>query len=252
MNTTFFPLALLFALATSPLASFAAPYTNIEDVARSATPAVVSVDGYKKVGVYGWQQVDTGNPNVIRLVLAQVGTAEKRMTAGSGFFITSDGYIVTNRHVVDDPDSTYRVNTGNRLLAARVVYQDDEYDLAILKVPGTNYPTVPFADASDVVIGQKVASVGNALGKFVDSISSGQIISLDESIVAREDDYVEELDGLIATDARLYPGDSGGPLLDSSGKAIGVNVAIVAGTEVSFSIPSDIARAIIRKAGINV
>jgi S1-C subfamily serine protease len=241
------PLLLISAIgAFLPAASFA--QVDMDQVASEAAPAVVSVDGYKSFPVYTWQAVEMG-PNTVKFTPVQSGSQMRRVTAGSGFFVTSDGYLVTNRHVVDDPSLTYRVNTGSQRVAATIVYKDPDYDLAILKISGQNFPALAIADER-ADIGQDVTSVGNALGRYVDSISSGKVVSLDETVVAEDNGGTERLDNLIATDAKLYPGDSGGPLLNDRGQAIGVNVAIAEDQDISFSIPGSIARSVLARAGI--
>jgi S1-C subfamily serine protease len=260
-------LALLFSMAAPSLSWAATIYSytpgsdpvnlggyelsGIETAAEKAFDAVVAIDGYKDVPVYALERrVDAaGNVTTAR---RNLGTVSKRVSTGSGFFITSDGYILTNRHVVDDAAVEYIIDTGAGTTAARVVYKDPDYDLAVLKVDGASYPSIEISRSSDIEIGDEVVSVGNALGKFVDSVSSGRVISLDETVIARDGSEMEEFHGLIASNARLFPGDSGGPLLNSSGEAIGVNVAIIAGTNVSFSIPADITRSVIQRAGIDV
>ncbi len=226
--------------------------SSIEKIAEEAAEAVVIIDGFKTVPAYEMNWVRDAETGRYAVSIQQTGTSTKRVSSGSGFFVTSDGYIMTNRHVVDDPRATYTVDLGSAKASAQVIYKDSEYDLAVIKIVGQGFPAVTIAGSSDVRVGDEIVSVGNALGKFVDSISFGHIISLNERVVAREGNDLDELNGLIATDARLYPGDSGGPLLNSNGEAIGVNVAILAGTNISFSIPGEVVKMIVKKAGINI
>jgi serine protease Do len=216
------------------------------EAAIQATPAVVAIDVYREVPIYRLV-IRTGSSNM-RIYTEQIGTSPQRVASGSGFFVTSDGYIMTNNHVVMDKEATYEVSANNVSVPARVIYRDPEYDLALLKISGNNYPTITIADSSDVEIGQSVAGIGNSLSE--DSISSGRVISLDESIIGEADGIIEELDGLIATDAKTYPGDSGGPLLDSNGQVIGVNVATLVSGKLSFSIPADMIRTALLRAGV--
>ena len=222
--------------------------SDIEKVGEGASRAVIIIDGYKDMPVYLVSKDDKGEK-----IVKELGTAQRRVSSGSGFFVTSDGYILTNRHVIDEAGATYRVDTGSQEIDATVVYKDPSYDLAVIKIPGQGYPTIRLAKSADVKIGDEIVGVGNALGKFVDSISSGRVVSLNETVVAREGKNAEVLRDLIATDAKLYPGDSGGPLLDETGTAIGVNVAIEAsGTRLSFSIPASITREVLLRAGLRV
>ena len=209
-----------------------------QQVADNASPAVVMINGYQDVPVYN------------RRTRKQIGTTEARVISGSGFFVTSDGYIITNRHVVSDESMTYKIYDGENTIPAQVVYRDPDYDLAILKVDGTNYPTIPL-DTKTVQIGEQVISVGNALGKIVDSVSAGVVSDENQNVNAKTDDNtVEHLKGLIQTTAPIYPGDSGSPLLDSDGKVIGVNVAGSTSGRASYSIPVSVLETVLSRANI--
>jgi S1-C subfamily serine protease len=215
--------------------------SDMEIIGEKATPAVVIVNGYKERPIY-----ILGERRGVR-----AGTVTRQVSTGSGFFITSNGYLVTNRHVVDDPAAFYTIDTGEEELKARIIYKDPTHDIAVLKVNGNGHPTLEIADDNNLRIGQDVVGVGNPLGEYVDSVSTGEILALNRKIAARDRNSLERLSNLIATDAKLYPGDSGGPLLDSSGEVIGVNVAIAVGDDISFAIPSDIVNNILKKVGIN-
>jgi serine protease Do len=221
-------------------------FAKLEKVGESASPAVVLIEGHKEIPVYSFRR--EGN----RKYREQIGTVERRVSSGSGFFINSDGYIVTNKHVVDDTESTYVVYNGDEEIEARVVYKDPNNDLAVIKIAGDKYPFIRLSDSSDLRVGEEVVSVGNALGRFVDSVSAGRILSLNEKILAHGGDAPQRLNGLIATDAKLYPGDSGGPLLNEEGEVVGVNVAIAVGRDLSFSIPVEAAISAVRKAGVSI
>jgi Trypsin-like serine proteases, typically periplasmic, contain C-terminal PDZ domain len=229
----------------APVVSYAA---DLDKVAQDATSAVVSVDGYMDFPVYTLDLVESG-PNFITYEAHETGSESRRVTAGSGFFVTPDGYVMTNRHVVDDPDLTYEVNTGSERLVATVVYMDPDYDLAILKVPGDDFSAITIADYG-VTIGDEVAAVGNAFGRSHDTLYSGKVTALGETVVASDRTGVERLEGLIATDASLHPGDSGGPLLDKDGQAVGVNVAINIDGSESFSIPGSVVRLVLKRSDV--
>ncbi len=174
-------------------------------------------------------------------VYTQTGsTTRQEVAAGTGFIVRSDGYIVTNRHVVEQTDAYYTVllSTGVQK-QAQVIYRDSEKDLAILKIDGSGYPAVTFGDSGTLELGQTVAAIGNALGEYNNSVSVGVISGLDRSIEANDENgNTEQLSGVIQTDAAINPGNSGGPLLDLSGNVIGINVATAQGANnVSFSIP---------------
>ena len=174
----------------------------------------------------------------------QKGTENKQVSAGTGFFISSDGLIATNKHVVGDQAATYWVimNDG-RKLKAKVLALDPLQDLAILKVDATTTPSnitfIPLGDSNNLKVGQTVIVIGNALGEFQNTVSVGVISGLHRSIVAAGTAAgSESLQEVIQTDAAINPGNSGGPLLDLNGKAIGINTAMAQGAEnVGFSLP---------------
>lgn len=161
-----------------------------------------------------------------------------QVTAGSGFFISSDGYILTNRHVVANEEAEYFVNVeGEKKLPAEVVYRHPTNDLAILKIEGSDYPVVELGDSSALKRGDRVVAMGNAFGQFPDTVSLGRVTALNRDIVAGDEKETQTL-RVLQTSAQLYPGNSGGPLFDLEGRVVGVNVAMSAyQLNVSFSIP---------------
>ncbi len=219
-------------------------------VAKTA-PAVVSIVISKDVPLLKVQYVNPfGNdPNFNGVSIRvpkyeQVGTQKKQIGAGTGFFIRSDGYIITNKHVVDTPGAEYTIllASGGKKVAT-VIYRDPEKDIAVLRIDGSGYPTIALGDSSTIKLGQTVAAIGNALGEYSNSVSVGIISGLDRTIQARDGTgNVETLKGIIQTDTAINPGNSGGPLLNLDGAAIGVNVAVTEGANsIAFAIPiSDI------------
>lgn len=220
-----------------------------------ASPSVVSIDGYKDVPVYTRRYIRRSD-GTTAMTRTQVGTQKQKVSSGSGFFITANGYLLTNKHVVADTSAAYTVNyTGTSEVAAQIVYRDPDNDLAIVKIDGDNYPTIQLGDSSVLTVGERVVGIGNALGRFTDSVSSGAIVALGQDIVVGGNDGTsEKLTDVIETSAKLYPGDSGGPLLDPSGNAIGINTATTLGgrTIAGYSIPINVAKSVIAKAGIRV
>lgn len=189
-------------------------------------------------------------------VYRQKGVAKEKVGAGSGFLITKDGYILTNRHVVDDANATYTVLLADgRELPAKVIYKDPGNDIAIVKIDGTGYTPVSFGDSGLLELGQTVIAIGNALGEYNNSVSVGIVSGLNRTIEASDNaGGTEKLSGVIQTDAAINPGNSGGPLVDTTGGVIGINVATVVGSNnVSFSIPINTVKSIVRAAlGITV
>jgi len=181
-------------------------------------------------------------------VYQQKGTEKQQIGAGTGFLINSNGYILTNRHVVQDTAADYTVLLADgSQKTAQVVWRDPNNDIAIIKIPGSGYPIEQLGDSASLQLGQSVFAVGNALGEYSNSVSVGIISGLNRTIQASDSNgAVENLSGVIQTDAAINPGNSGGPLADLNGKVIGVNVATVVGSNnISFSIPINNAKSII-------
>jgi serine protease Do len=210
-----------------------------DELVSQASPSVVLIRSYKNVP-YSL----TGSTHLI---------ARRQVSSGTGFFVTSDGYLLTNRHVVADTQAEYTVDFDGQEIPALVVYRDSDYDLAVLKIKSGTYPALKLAQSSEIKRGERVIGIGNALGKYVDSVSVGKISGLDKSVIVREKGRTFELlQGLIQTNARLYPGDSGGPLLNPQGEVIGVNVATSVRAPISYSIPIEAIQSVIKKAGITL
>ncbi len=222
----------------------------IRQAAAAVLPSVVSVNVMEKV----YAPVALNYPLAfdVNMPEPQVDqAAAEKIAAGSGFFISSGGYILTNNHVVDNPNAYYTVTlpgAGAPTLNAQVVARDSAHDLAIIKISGDGYAPVAFGNTSDLNVGEQVAGIGNALGRFPGTVSEGAVIALDKQIIATGENSSEQLNGLIETDAGMYPGDSGGPLLDADGKVVGVDVAIDENTGTSFSIPASVAENFIGQA----
>lgn len=169
-----------------------------------------------------------------------------KIGGGSGFIISSDGFILTNKHVVVDPKADYTVMTNEgKKYPAKVVARDPINDVAILKIECNNLSHIELGESSDLELGQTVVAIGNALGQFQNTISTGIVSGLSRHITAQAgaDGKQQELRGVIQTDAAINPGNSGGPLVDIDGKAIGINSAVVFGAQnIGFAIPINSAK----------
>ncbi|MDP3999708.1 MAG: trypsin-like peptidase domain-containing protein [bacterium] len=165
---------------------------------------------------------------------------------GSGFIVDPNGIILTNKHVIADPNAEYTIVTfDNKKYPAVILGRDPVDDVAILKIDAKNLPTIPLGESATVELGQTVLAIGNALGIFQNTVSSGIISGLSRSIAAKADQEspIQEMRGLIQTDAAINPGNSGGPLVNINGEAIGINAAIVFGAQnIGFAIPINYAR----------
>ena len=169
-----------------------------------------------------------------------------RIGGGSGFITSPNGVILTNKHVVADSNSEYTVFLSDgQKFKADVLARDPVEDLAIIKIDGQNLPSVKLGDSSKIELGEQILAIGNALGIFKNTVSSGIVSGLSRSIRAAADPKspVQELRGLIQTDAAINPGNSGGPLVNMRGEAIGINAAIVFGAQnLSFALPINAAK----------
>jgi len=170
----------------------------------------------------------------------QNGTEKTEIGGGTGFVLTSDGIIVTNKHVVIDEQADYTVLMNNeKKYPAKVLARDTVSDMAVLKIEEKNLPVVELGDSSKLKVGQNVIAIGNALGEFRNTVSTGVISGLSRSITAGGGGIgSENLSGVIQTDASINPGNSGGPLLNIAGQVIGINTAIAQGAQnIGFAIP---------------
>jgi len=169
-----------------------------------------------------------------------------KIGGGSGFIVSLDGYIITSSHVVTDPKADYTIIfEPKKKYSAKVISRDPINDIAILKINAKNLPYLELGDSEKIELGQTVIAVGNALGEFHDTISTGVISGLSRYITAYSGltHQTAQLRGLIQTDAAINPGNSGGPLVDIEGKAIGVNTAMVMGAQnIGFAIPINYAK----------
>lgn len=164
---------------------------------------------------------------------------------GSGFIVTDDGLVVTNKHVVSDPGLTYIVVTNEqKQYTVENIYRDPLNDIAILKVNprqhvGTTIKALPLGDSSKLQVGQLAIAIGTALGEFRNTVTTGVISGLGRGITAGSiyQGFIEELDNVIQTDAAINPGNSGGPLLNSQGAVVGVNTAVSeSGQNIGFAL----------------
>ena len=165
---------------------------------------------------------------------------------GTGFIVSSDGLIVSNKHVVSEANASYKVvSKDNKEYEVKEISRDPSNDIAILKIEATGLRPVELGDSSNLKAGQFVIAIGTALGEFRHTVTTGVISGLGRGITARSvfEGYVERLDDVIQTDAAINPGNSGGPLLNSAGQVIGVNVAVAQGAQnIGFAIPINIVK----------
>jgi len=223
------------------------------DVVKKTSPSVVSIviskdvstlapNSFDPFNFFGQGSGNSGNSRGGGGGNSAGGTQKQDIGGGTGFFITADGMVVTNRHVVDDPSASYTVVTSDgKKYPAKVLAIDPVGDIAVIKVDGTNFPTLEIGDSNAVQIGQTVVAIGNSLGQFSNTVSRGIISGLKRNVTAGgEIGQSENLTNIIQTDAAINPCNSGGPLLDIDGKVIGINVAIASGAQnIGFAIPAN-------------
>ena len=231
--------------------------TAVENAVQKVSPAVVSIIITKNLPIIeqnmpGFFGSDFFN-EFFGLDIPQnyqnqgQGTQKTEVGGGTGFIVSSDGYIITNKHVAADEQAEYTVLMNDESKHnAKVLSLDPINDIAILKIEGSNFPFVELGDSSNLKVGQSVITIGNALGEFRNTVSTGVISGLARSVTASGQGFgSEDLVGVIQTDASINPGNSGGPLLNLSGQVIGMNTAMAQGAEnIGFTIPINEVKAV--------
>ena len=199
----------------------------IIDVAASASPAVV------RITTSGQATTDFGT-------IPETGV-------GSGVLYNPNGWILTNRHVVEGGDTLLVELKDGRTFDGTVYGIDTLTDLAIVKIDGTDLPTANLGDSDSLEVGQLVIAIGSPLGTYSNSVTSGIVSAKGRTITA--ENSTQPLNNLIQTDAAINPGNSGGPLLDAAGNVVGINTAIARdSTGIGFAIPINIAKPIMDQA----
>jgi serine protease Do len=231
-----------------------APLTEDQSLAamvKKVTPAVVSIVISKEVSIAQPNDIFNLGPFSFDMGNGDQGgantngpTQKQDVGGGSGFIISPDGLIVTNRHVVDDASATYTVVLADGSKHdAKVLARDTAIDLALIKIDGKNLPTLSLGDSDSLQLGDTVVAIGNALGEFSNSVTRGIVSGINRTITAGDMGGSEVIDQAIQTDAAINPGNSGGPLLNLAGQVVGVNTAVSQqGQSVGFAIPINIAK----------
>jgi S1-C subfamily serine protease len=243
------------------------PYTSnvsyeqaIINAAKNVSPSVVSIVISKNLPVYEQQWVNpfgdnSSNPfgdlspfNFEIPQQVQNGTQYQEVGAGSGFIVSADGLVLTDKHVVSDDKADYTVLTNDgQKYPAKVLALDPVQDLAVIKIQssGKTFTPVTLGDSSGIQIGQTAIAIGNALGQFSNTVSVGVVSGLQRTISASDQvgSFSETLENIIQTDAAINAGNSGGPLLNLKGEVIGINTAMAQGAQdIGFAIPINMAK----------
>ena len=226
--------------------------SQVIDVVKKSIPSVVSIvasaDVPKMERCYkNMENIDPFFQDFFDFKVpsyCQKGTEKQRVGAASGFIVSSDGYVLTNKHVVENDDADYTIffnipGQKDEKATAKVVAKDPSNDIAILKIDKKDLPYLEFGDSDALQVGQTAIAIGYALGEFDNTVSKGVVSGLSRSITAGGTlgGRTEQLEGIIQTDAAINPGNSGGPLLDISGNVIGMNVAMAQAQNIGFALP---------------
>lgn len=218
----------------------------IIEIAKKVCPAVITIVVSKDLPkIEGFYFFPFGGQEYL-MPKVENKKEKTKIGGGSGFIVSPDGYILTSQHVVADPEADYTVVLEpTKKYPARVMSRDPISDIAILKINAKSLPYLEMADSDKIELGEPVVAVGNALGEFHDTISSGIISGMSRAITAFSglSNGTAQLRGLIQTDAAINPGNSGGPLVNMEGRVIGINTAMVIGAQnIGFAIPINYAK----------
>jgi serine protease Do len=212
----------------------------VVDVAENVSPSVVTVS------------VETPQRRVLEFNPFGGGFQQRvqggqQQDIGTGFIVSSDGLVVTNKHVVSEPGAKYTVITSDdKEYEVTKISRDPSNDIAVIKIEASGLTPVDLGDSGNLKVGQFAIAIGTALGEFRHTVTTGVISGLGRGITAGSayEGYVEKLDDVIQTDAAINPGNSGGPLLNSAGQVIGINVAVAQGAQgIGFAIPVNTVKA---------
>jgi serine protease Do len=211
--------------------------TDLTEMVAAATPSVVTItaDGVSARGFAGNQIPTSG--------------------VGSGVILTGDGYILTNKHVVQGSQSlTVKLSDGTEY-PATLITESPDTDLALIKVDANGLTAATIGDSDTIEVGETAVAIGSPLGTYTETVTRGIVSALGRTITVQDETTgrPETLTGLIQTDAAINPGNSGGPLLDATGAVIGINTAVSSNAEgLGFAIPISAAAALIAQAGATI
>ncbi|MBN1258373.1 trypsin-like peptidase domain-containing protein [Candidatus Peregrinibacteria bacterium] len=247
--------------------------SKIIETVKEVSPAVVSIVISKDLPLYrervfnfndpffgdSFFNMPFAMPELDRDENGNVRTQRQKVGGGSGFIVTADGIVVTNRHVIDDPEAGYTVILSNGTeYEADVVSEDTINDVAMLKIKNdkgeavSGLSVVKIGDSDKIEIGQRVVAIGNALAEYQNTVTTGVISAKGRSLSAGSINSTENLMNLIQTDAAINPGNSGGPLVNLDGEVIGINTAVAYNAQgIGFAIPINDLKPLIESVKVN-
>ena len=233
-------------------ASVVAADSSYRDAAKRAKPAVVNI--FTSQAIKQNRRMPLNDPQFRRFFgdREEADGGAKTSSLGSGVLISTDGYIVTNNHVVESADEIQVALADGRRAMARLIGGDPETDLAVIKIDLTDLPAIQFADLEKIAIGDVVLAIGNPFG-VGQTVTMGIISALGRSELG-----INTFENFIQTDAAINPGNSGGALVDTQGNLLGINTAIYSKTGgslgIGFAIPAttvkQVMEAIIKEGGV--
>ncbi len=221
------------ANTTGVLAAAANTSSSVASIVASDNPAVVTIETTVTTQGTGRRGGATGTG------------------VGSGFIYAANGYILTAAHVVEGASQITVTLADGRTFPGTVASSDATLDVAVVRIGATGLPTIPIGKSSNLQIGQMVLAIGDPLGQYPDSVTVGIVSGLDRSVTVADDltGQPRDLTGLIQTDAAINQGNSGGPLIDASGAAVGiVNAGSSSAQGIAFAIPIDAAATVLAAA----
>lgn len=209
--------------------------TSIASIVSKVTPAVVSIISETRSSGYS--------------LFFGSGTSQ---SAGTGMIVSSDGYVLTNKHVIEGASKVQVVtSSGDTYDDVDIVGEDPLNDVAYLKINGAkDLPTITLGDSKSIAVGQPVLAIGNALGVYQNSVTQGIISGTGRSVTASDSNgsNSETLTDMLQTDAAINPGNSGGPLVNAAGDVIGINTAVsTSANGLGFAIPISATKGMLKR-----
>jgi serine protease Do len=241
--------ALLPSPAPATAAAATAPSTPTPVATGATAGATVQSTDITAIVALAKQSVVTITADGVSAQGFNIG--EPTQGIGSGLILTANGYILTNRHVVEGSQTLSVELEDGKSYPAKLIETSSDNDLALIKIDAAGLTAARIADSSKIQVGQTALAIGSPLGTYTETVTRGIISGLGRTVTVRDDTTGRPttLNNLIQTDAAINPGNSGGPLLDAAGAVVGVNTAVSTTAQgLGFAIPINDAKSLIDKA----